>query len=162
MAGLQREVVRWLQSLDLSYPLHNPRRDFANGFLIAEIFSRYYMHDLDVNLFYTGHSTEHKTKNWEQLAKFFKKHGIRIPSEAMDAVMQTADDAAVQFVQNIYTLLTGRRLQASEKVEEQLPHYRIPTATFLLRIAPPSAKPDLVVDAQHAYAQQRKLTNRLR
>jgi hypothetical protein len=40
---LCRDVWRFVQRLDLSTPIKNPRRDFSNGFLAAEMMGRFYV-----------------------------------------------------------------------------------------------------------------------
>lgn len=61
---MAREVLKWLQSLELGVPIRNPKRDFANGYLIAVIFSRYYPTELRPWSLYTGNSETLKTNNW--------------------------------------------------------------------------------------------------
>ena len=45
--------------------------DFANGFLIAEILSKYYTADIQMHAFDMGTGTGAKKNNWEMLERFF-------------------------------------------------------------------------------------------
>tara|TARA_B110000091_G_C13772526_1_gene457356 strand:- start:28 stop:1710 length:1683 start_codon:yes stop_codon:yes gene_type:complete len=109
--GLSREVLRWLQSLDLAYSVRNVSRDFATGFLIAEILSRYdssiHMHSYD-----NGVNIVKRKDNWRQLCKFFQRADIPYTDDEVGRIIHYEKGATVDFVNRLYTLLTQRRVKA--------------------------------------------------
>ncbi|XP_062991471.1 spermatogenesis-associated protein 4 [Elgaria multicarinata webbii] len=109
--GLPRTVLRWLQSLDLTFSPTHFRRDFSNGFLIAEIFSWYYPEDIQMHYFENGISLAVKLSNWSQLGKFFSKRNLKPIRELIDGTIHCKPGAAEIFVQDIYTMLTNRRIK---------------------------------------------------
>jgi len=82
-SGLPREIFKWLQSLDMTYPVHNVRRDFSNGFLIGEIFSNYYPGEIEMHSFTNGTSLQTKLGNWSLLKRFFDKNDFNITKEVI-------------------------------------------------------------------------------
>ncbi|XP_048365915.1 spermatogenesis-associated protein 4 isoform X3 [Sphaerodactylus townsendi] len=109
--GLPRAVLRWLQSLDLTVSPRPFRRDFSNGYLIAEIFSWYYPEDIQMHSFQNGTSLAAKLSNWSQLGKFFAKRNLKPIRELIDGTIHCKPGAAEIFVQDIYTMLTNRRIK---------------------------------------------------
>ena len=117
--GLPREVIKWVQSLDLSYAVKAPKRAFNNGFLIAEIFSRYFPADINMHLFEYQENLKMKRDNWDQLTTFFKKRGLPIIIKNVDSLIVNENDSTIEFVKQVYTLLTERVLLPPIKIYEQ-------------------------------------------
>ena len=116
-ASLSREVLRWVQSLDLAYSVKNVKRDFSNGFLVAEIFSRYYDKEVQMHSYDNGIALRIKKDNWGQLTKFMKRNGLaELASEhEISSIIHAEDGAVVSFLNRIYEVLTHRKVQEVTK-----------------------------------------------
>lgn len=115
--NLPREVLRWVQSLDLAYSVKNVKRDFSNGFLLAEIFSRYYAKDVHMHSFDNGTSIKCKRDNFAQLIKLFRKVGLvdLLTEEEAFPIICCEEGASVDFVTKLYEVLTQRKVQKTIK-----------------------------------------------
>eukprot|EP00931_Biecheleriopsis_adriatica_P105310 TRINITY_DN79873_c0_g1_i1.p1 TRINITY_DN79873_c0_g1~~TRINITY_DN79873_c0_g1_i1.p1 ORF type:complete len:851 (+),score=210.45 TRINITY_DN79873_c0_g1_i1:87-2639(+) len=117
-APLPREIVKWLQSLDLSFSVKNPKRDFTNGYLVAEIMSRYHPKDVDILTYENGSRLEAKLDNWEQLFKLFKKKNVGISKAEFDPVIHCAPGAAILFCHKLYAELTKCQVKVHGPIQE--------------------------------------------
>jgi len=131
---LPREVHVWLQSLNLTYKIQNPKRDLANGWLYAEVLSRYYPEEVEMYQYDNGFKLDKKRNNWEHLQKFFKRKEMPVSPIDWDPVMHCAPNAAYELLKKFYTLLTGREiLDNLQPIQEQYlqdaqdPEYAKPT-----------------------------------
>jgi len=142
MAILPREVYKWLQSLALTHPVRNTRRDFSNGYLIAEIFSCYYPQEIQMHSFDNGTSIETKTGNWPIIQRFFQRQEFGIPCEEIEGTIHCKPGAAALLIQRIYTIITDRRLPtlvdgtvdfSDNNYQQRLPFHARPTATKAIK-----------------------------
>ena len=91
---MPRELTVWIQSLNLTYKITNPKRDLSNGWVFAEILSRYYPDNVEMYQYDNGFKLEKKQNNWEHLNKFFRKKGIPIGFADYDPVIHCAPNAS--------------------------------------------------------------------
>ncbi|KAF4104851.1 spermatogenesis-associated protein 4 [Onychostoma macrolepis] len=174
-AGLPREVLKWLQSLDLSFFPKNVRRDFSNGYLVAEIFSWYFPKDFHMHSYDNGASLAAKQSNWSQIERFFEKQNISLLKEVIDGTIHCKPGAAELLVQEIYSFLTNRRIQTIQKVEQgftdkayqdQLPMVARATASVAIKsnlsLSEVIAEPNIIANQRkvlaiiHRHIEQRK------
>ena len=118
--SLPREVLKWIQSLDLTYSVKNVKKDFNNGFLVAQILSRYYpvtndqqsnykaiqMHQID-----NGFSMARRKDNWMQIQKFLSKiTEITTRIDDVDTFIKNENGEILIFIMSLYQELTKRHL----------------------------------------------------
>ncbi|CAN2388700.1 CH-like domain in sperm protein [Pristimantis euphronides] len=115
--GVPREVLRWLQSLDLSACPKNYRRDLSNGYTTAEVFYWYYPEDIHMHSFDNGTSLSAKLGNWSQLEKLFLKRKLNISKELIEGTIHCKPGAAEILLQDIYGMLTHRRVKTIQDNE---------------------------------------------
>ncbi|XP_077135653.1 spermatogenesis-associated protein 4 [Ranitomeya variabilis] len=116
-SGAPRDVLKWLQSLDLSFSPKNFRRDLSNGYTTAEIFSWYYPDDIQMHSFDNGTSLPAKLGNWSLIEKFFMKKKLNVSKELIDGTIHCKPGAAEILVQEIYVMLTHRRVKTIQDNE---------------------------------------------
>ncbi|XP_053179659.1 spermatogenesis-associated protein 4 [Scomber japonicus] len=115
--GLAREIVKWLQSLDLSFYPMNVRRDFSNGYLVAEIFSHYYPSDFLLHSYNKGTSLSAKQANWSRIERSLQKLNLHLMKNVVDGTIHCKPGAAELLVQEIYTVLTNRSIREVQRPE---------------------------------------------
>lgn len=139
---LPREVLKWMQGLDLSYSVKDYRKDMSNGFLIAEIISRYEPGRIPMHAFENTQNNARRDNNWSQLQLFFKKHSIRdiqITQEEYSNIMNQKDQKSeqlYQFVCRLYSICTKRNLTENPPILDLPPtqaHNPNLTASYLLK-----------------------------
>jgi hypothetical protein len=84
-------------------------RDFCNGFLVAEIFSRYYDKDFQMHSYDNGMSLKVRKDNWKLLLKMFRRVSRKGPS--ILALYETCDWSPYASMGNWHRLWTNVRLQ---------------------------------------------------
>ncbi|KAM6923419.1 spermatogenesis-associated protein 4 [Xenentodon cancila] len=161
--GLPREVVKWLHTFNLSFYPKNVRRDFSNGYLMAEIFSHYYPRDFSLHSYDKGVSLSAKLKNWSQIQQSLQKRRLHLTKDAVEGTIHFKPGAAELLLQEVYTILTKCSISDAQhqvsdftdrEYQEMLPSLARSTATKAiknnLKITEIMANPDIRTNQRKA------------
>ena len=133
---MRREVLKWIQSLDLTDAVKNPQRDVANGYIFGEILSRYYPALVSMHSFHREIGLPYREINWQLILKILAKTELVIKIELIYPVKHHQAGAADLLLESLYTALTQQKpvQSAIHQVKEpSLPNYTKPTATTKLK-----------------------------
>lgn len=81
-----REIIKWIQTLNLEYSFKDIKRDLQNGYFIAEIFSRYFPEKISMHSYKNSNSKKFKNDNWNQLKKLFDKMNFVITQRIIEEI----------------------------------------------------------------------------
>ncbi|XP_024391699.1 uncharacterized protein [Physcomitrium patens] len=133
----------------LMYCMVSIGRDFSNGFLVAEIFSRYFPREIKMHSYDYGTKNEKKTDNWAQLQKFFKKISFMILKDEVETIVKCqTPDGAGPLLERMYKFLTLKRSKPEEgKIEKQERQHQqnstVNSESAKMSSAPVSARMDI-------------------
>eukprot|EP00884_Botryococcus_braunii_P020766 jgi/Botrbrau1/7373/Bobra.0316s0017.1 len=113
-----REVLRWVQRLDLSYSISSPRRVLSNGFVVGEILNRYFPADAPTSAFTTGQSLPSKATNWEYIERICQRRSISLPPNLVQGTQRERPGAAAKLLEHLYEQLTKRTIERLPKMTQ--------------------------------------------
>ncbi|XP_042667389.1 spermatogenesis-associated protein 4 isoform X1 [Centrocercus urophasianus] len=114
---LPRPVLRWLLSLGLSVSPRNYRRDFSNGYLVAEILSRRFPAHVRPDAYTNGCSLATKLSNWSHLRRFLAKQQLDITQELIDGTIHCKPGAAESLLRELCCALTSSRIGSLQEMQ---------------------------------------------
>ena len=125
-----REIIKWIQSLNLKYSLRDLKRDLLNGYYIAEIIKKYHPRDISMHSFNNSKNREQMIDNWLMLEKTFKKIDFNVNKSEFEDIIKGNNDKLIQFFSKLYKFLTKKKIEILKKPLADLQNGK--TKTFLL------------------------------
>jgi hypothetical protein len=104
---LPREVLLWLQGLDLSTSLRDPSRELADGVLAAEVVARHFPALVHLHAFSPAAALDARRANWGLLARLMARGGLELglSPAGVEAVVRGAPGAGAGVLTLLYRVL---------------------------------------------------------
>ncbi|CAF0755014.1 unnamed protein product [Rotaria sp. Silwood1] len=109
VARTAREILRWLESLYLTYPIVVPKWDLSNGYAYAEILHAYFPNEINLFAFINGRSLNSRLSNWALIKQFIAKKNLPLSNDFIEATIHGKDSGAERLLEQTYELLTNQK-----------------------------------------------------
>ena len=110
-----RALIKWLQSLNLSCSIRDLRRDFINGYVIAEVISIHQKNVVVLPSYSNSHSTIAKKDNWLQLERVFQKIGFDAKPSEYSQIKDGDMNQLIVLMTKLCKFLTNKTVEVSHK-----------------------------------------------
>ena len=110
-----RELLKWVQSLNLTVSVKDVRRDFLNGYVIADIISTYHKNVIFLHSFENSHNQYFKTSNWILLEKAFIKISFAVKPVEYQEIKNGNPNQLINLMVKLFKFLTNRMIEVQKK-----------------------------------------------
>ncbi|KMZ78730.1 hypothetical protein PVIIG_00125 [Plasmodium vivax India VII] len=104
---IPREVIKWLQYLNLPYSFRNIK-NASNGVIVAEILNIYLPQTINMNSLENGFGKEIKKKNWQVIKRTLTSLGISFDETA---VINSDKNAIINLFVQLYEHFNGKKIK---------------------------------------------------
>jgi hypothetical protein len=110
----------------------NFNRDLSNGYLVAEILSRYDP-KLNLNSFYNDQALVKRFHHWERLKNILQTMNYNMTTLDTSNIVFMQESYALEFMINLYSFLVRKEIKWQFPARMNQPNYRAQTINFLMK-----------------------------
>jgi len=114
-----KELLIWIDSIDLSRPKKNINRDFADGVLVAEVIYNYFPHRVEKHNYIPSSGRQGKLTNWATLnRKVLSKFGFTVPQDVIENIIAAKPNYVEIFLNGLKRIIEAEK---NKDITEQPP-----------------------------------------
>jgi len=107
-----KELLIWIDSIELSRPKKNINRDFADGCLVAEVLHSYFPQRVEKHNYIPSSGRQGKLTNWATLnRKVLSKFGFTVPQDVIENIIAAKPNYVEIFLNGLKRIIEAEKNQ---------------------------------------------------
>jgi len=105
-----KELLIWIDSIELSRPKKNINRDFADGVLVAEVIHSYFPQRVEKHNYIPSSGRQGKLTNWATLnRKVLSKFGFTVPQDVIENIIAAKPNYVEIFLNGLKRIIEAEK-----------------------------------------------------